>query len=158
MELFTKWKRNRLLKVIAKGRSLAGEGKCFRAISKFKKALNLMEESDKLKRASVFENLGDAYLELDDWEEACAAYREAVANDGNNGAYWFILGQCYAQLGQNDDARVCFVQSFWLVADDVSSLRSGVYQLKSLGFTDISETWEARALNVSSKDAWSNDE
>lgn len=154
MKLFTVWKRNQLLKVIAKGRSLAGEDKRFRAISKFKKALRLMDESDKLKRASVFQDLGDVYIELDDWKEACAAYREAVKNDGNNGYYWFTLGQCYARLGQNDDARACFVQSFWLEANDVSSLRNGVSQLKSLGFADVAETWEVRALKVSGKDAW----
>ena len=92
MKFFVEWKKRRLYHLIIKGQEYASNNKPFRAISNFKKALSLIDETNYEKRIKVIESIADAYAEIEDWSAVCASYAQSLGLDRNNARHWFALG------------------------------------------------------------------
>ncbi len=152
-----KYRKRRLLKALTKAQELYNSDKYVKAIGLYGRILEMIDESETRRRASIFEKIGDMYNEHELYADAKAAYEKAVAAEPNLSHVRFSLGICYSELKETADAKEQFAHAFWLVADDSSDLRRGASYLESNGWTDLADAWTERAEKLDSQKSWKNE-
>ena len=93
------------------------------AITSWRQALALLPTPKRIWDASVWLNasIGDAFLQVGDWENACRAFREAE-NSGNgfsNAFVQFGLGVSFFELGDAFAAKEHLLRAYMLEGYDL---------------------------------------
>lgn len=82
------------------------------------RAIDRWPSTDPVGRAAVLDTRGYVRLRQDAAAEAVADFEEAVRLDTEEASYFDHLGNAYAALGRNDDARTAWEKSLALPAPD----------------------------------------
>lgn len=90
-------------------------GICALRMDNFDEAISYLKKykgKDPILAARAIACQGDAYVGLEDYDAALAAYKAAVAKADNNFAAQYLLkeGVVLEKLGKNDDALACYEQ------------------------------------------------
>ena len=111
-----------LTTLLYKGKELADCKYYEESISLYSKALALIPKPKIDYEINMWLNIeiGDSYFNLKDFEKALVHYKIAYnSKEEVDDAYlWFGLGRTYYCLGNIEDAKRCFIQSFSLEGDE----------------------------------------
>ena len=70
--------------------------------------------ADQANKASPMED-GAVFLRQERYQQAAAAFEQAVKADPNNSRAWYLLGTCYEKAGQIDQAQLAYKTSYDLM-------------------------------------------